>query len=153
MEKNNQLLTYREFGYTPEAFFDYSFFVTEDYYCGLSFDIKNQEKQVHEGTPIVKLNSEEIHAVSHLCRQLHVHPDPEEKKTSMGSTYSVTLHGQTDKVFQEDLFFKKQMDEVMFLIRKTHNEELGPEMVRDLYMSLMNKWKESDYSDSPKSFS
>ncbi len=143
---DNKVFTYREFGISPIAHFDYSFVVSEDYRCQMTFDIKNDKVQAHEETEVVQLNPEEKKRVHELCRQMYIHPAIEPKKVDRGSSFETILHMDEDKIFREDLFFKKLTDDVVGFIRSNHSKELGTDVVRDLYISLTNKVYGNNYS-------
>ena len=140
MDKENQLFTYKEYGYTPHEYFDYRFEVTKNHQCGLTFLLRSTELEVRDQTAFVSLNPDEVGAVSDLCMQLRMQPEPQDVDIHYGSSYSVILHGETDKEFKEDTEMKKKADQVVRFIRSNHEEELGSKRIASIYCSMMEKF-------------
>ena len=50
MDKVKSLITYREYGYTPHAFFDYRFIVSRDNQCRMTFLMNSSNQKLCEKT-------------------------------------------------------------------------------------------------------
>lgn len=146
MDKVKSLITYREYGYTPHAFYDYRFIVGRDNQCRMTFVMNSADQKLCERTKSVALSEDEVRAVYKLCDAACHHFS--KKKDRVGSeSFSVIFNDS--KEFQEDVGMQKRMDQVMRFIRGNHPEELGEETVGQIYDSMVTRMGINTAAESP----
>ena len=137
MDKAKSLVTYREYGYTPQAFYDYRFIVGRDNQCKMTFLMNSGEQKLFEQTTSVPLDEEELKVVYKFFGSSTHHVPKKKDRIDAVSSFSVIFNGKRE--FQEDVAMQKRMNQVIRFIRGNHPEELGEETVGKIYDSMVSR--------------
>jgi len=137
MEKVKSLVTYREYGCTPQAYYDYRFIIGKDNQCRMTFMMNTGYQKLYEQTESVPLDEEELRSVYRFYDSSTHHVPKKKESVNAASSFSVIFNGKRE--FQEDVNMQKRMDQIIRIIRGNHPEELGEEIVGKIYDSMVSK--------------